>query len=232
MPEMAPPSLQEEVVEEEPEEEDVSIDILSFSPQAAEPQVQPQSEPQSAPRPSSQPPAPTEENLERQQELGDEELADLENSDNSDTADNQTGDGANSLPYSFDGNCDNFGGSNFDNTNLWPRILSLSNPLEDIPRSDLELFFKPASIDDGTYQAVDNITCLKLIGKNPGLFVPDILEPNAAQANLSIGNVESYGGQDLYPLLQANGTPAALVTLIPIPPGKVLVLTWNIDPRT
>lgn len=231
MPEIPTTSLEEEAVEEEPEEE-VPIDILSFSPQLAEPQVQQApTEPQSAPRPSSQPPAPTEENLERQQDL-DAEALDDETSVDDDAGDDQP-DGQDNpgLPFSFSGNCDQVSG-NFDITRppFWPDLVS--GELASLTNDQLTLFFTQESVSNGTYQEVDGIDCLKLISRDEATFVNTTLQDNATQANLIVGTPETYGGQTLHRLLQADGvTPASFVTTIPLPPAKVLVLTWNIDPR-
>ena len=233
MPEISAPPAADKIVEEPEEEEEVAVDILSFSAQPSQPQAQASPEPQTPPKPASQPPAPTEENLELQQEL-DEDLPDEADqqeasNDDDDHNDEQSNSG---LPFSFEGNCEQVSG-NFDITRppFWPD--SVSGDLAILAYDQLTLFFIPDSVNDGTYQKVNGIDCLKLIARDEDTFVNTTLTDNATRAGLIIGAPERYGGQTLHTLLQPDGvTPASFVTTIPIPPAKVLVLTWNIDPRT
>ena len=233
MPHLSAPPAEEEVVEEAPEEE-VSIDILAFAPEPVAPQSQ-QSQPQSNPQPAAQPAAPTEENLERQQEVSDQDLensSDDDQGDDSSENDGQNGDGRDEGgdSYQYGGNCNETSSGNFALTRepFWPG--SVADALRSI--GQLKLFFKPSSIESGAFQETDNIVCLKLIARDEQTFANTALAENAAQANLTLGQPDSYGGQTLHQMLNTQGEPVVLITTIPLPPAKVLVLTWGVDPRT
>ncbi|NJL85192.1 MAG: hypothetical protein HC886_03190 [Leptolyngbyaceae cyanobacterium SM1_1_3] len=81
-------------------------------------------------------------------------------------------------------------------------------------------------------EPVSQVSNFKYITRNVDLVAQEDLQPTAEAAGLVFdpSQFELYGGQRLYTLNNANGVPAAYVSLVDLRGGTV-VLVWDSDPR-
>lgn len=218
----------------EPEEEIIPVDILNLAPPtAAPPAAKP---PVQHPQPSARPPVPpsAEKLAQLQETLPPEELenlqAETEQSDSSGTdqsedveADTSTFDGVGQ--GRFVGSLEAVDYGNFDQTANWSNLYSA---LIDryLPPEERSLFF------NGDRQPVADVSIFKYITRNVELVASEDLAPTAEAAGLTfdVTQYELYGNQRLYTLINAEGTPAAYVSLVDLR-GGTAVLVWQSDPR-
>ncbi|WP_346292750.1 hypothetical protein [Sphaerothrix gracilis] len=240
VPSALDPEAEVSEVEElpEPEAEIVPVDILNLAPPPVTPPP-PAAKPTQPPSTPARAPAPpaAEKLAQLQESLTDEERQDLQSDTDTDESGadeqdfNQSLEEDSSATFDYEAQGQFFGSfdqvdyGNFDQTDKWD---SLYSPLIEnyLTPEQQSLFF------DSNRQPVADVSVFKYITRNVDLVAKEDLRQTAAAAGLGFeqAQYELYGGQRFYTLSNADGTPAAYVSLVDLR-GGTAVLVWQTDPR-